>query len=330
MKPESCPKEDLQKRAYKMSVLMKLASLLLIPLIFSGMAQRNKATSEIDALAFSADGHLLALSRLNGVELRDLRTNTTKHRWDMSGGGALSFSRDSRYLAFADDSYGITIWDLKNGYRSWRPVHQHSEPGYAVGFSPSRNLLVAGGEGGLLWIIELQPRRVQSFVTGEANITGLAFSPDGHLLAIAGTHGVMVWMMSMRPPEKLSQLGTGWVSALSFSSDGKLLATVGENGDISIFGVPGWKLSRTLPGSKLSETLEFFHQKNCLISEEGNNGFAFWDTRTWTKTAPRMHDLKGPFQVSSDDSLLAGQDADFQLHIVSLAEMNLSCEQSAK
>ena len=147
----------------------------------------SKASGQQHALAFSADGHTLAVAGDAGLQLWDVRTRrptgsaiTETETW------AVTFDPDGRTLAFATSS-GVVFWDL----RAKRPVGQ-SLPANAQG-------------------------------VGHA----LAFSPDGSILATTlDAHGLQLWNVAARQPLG-SMLEIAPESAVAFSADGAALGAGG-------------------------------------------------------------------------------------------------------
>jgi WD40 repeat protein len=287
---------------------------------------RSDAGSEVDALAFSPDGHWLAVPRLDRVELWDLVSETLHSSWSSEGGGSsAAFSADSRYFAVADDGYGVTVWDIKNLKTPFRPIREQQKVINSVRFSPSGNLLAAGGDGGSLWLVNFTDKKKIRIPTQQITITALDFSPDGRFLATAGLKNIKIWSMPVTSSSVPLTIDSGWISALSFSASGDLLAAVGENATIRVWNSKGWKVIKELKSAKLSLVLTFFNHCDCLIGEDEQNVLTVWNTTTWEKLSPPFRAHR-PFQLNSGDTVLAGQDDDFNVELFRVSKMQIPCD----
>jgi eukaryotic-like serine/threonine-protein kinase len=197
---------------------------------------------EVIGAAASLDGRWLATAsgkRDEGqpVLLWDLSTKKsvtlTSEYWLRPG--SITFSPDSRWLAFATKSYGVRLWDL-NARREVEnlPPSSTSIWNWPVGiaFSPdSRTLAYNENLDGAILLWDILEGSVCRLKGHDDAVMALAFSPDGQTLA-SGSHDrtARLWNPADRQLRYSYLNPRGGITSLAFSPDGRTLAMSGEGG----------------------------------------------------------------------------------------------------
>ena len=205
----------------------------------------------IHEIAYSPDSSRLAVASSIGVLIHDARTGEELRR--LKGHRAevysVAFSPDSSTLASGAGDDTVRLWDAVTGKHK-RTLKGHSV--YSVAFSPDGSTLASGSGDQTVRLWDVL-RRFLSYnfngrmdadqtihlwdvATGEpkgaltghaAQITSIAFSPDGKTLASGGSDGrVRLWdSITGEHLKKFTGYGRlGFIWDLAFSPDGSTLA----------------------------------------------------------------------------------------------------------
>ena len=166
-----------------------------------GVLRRHK--DQINALAFSSDGALLASGSGNGrlgddsVRLWQVADQEEIARIQVPGHGvwSVAFSPDRRTLAWGSANGGATLWDVAN--RSEVAFFKTAGPP-VVFFPDGATLACDAGDGAIsLWDVASQEKLFT--LTGESpDVNSMSISPDGKLLASGSWFGgtITLWDVS--------------------------------------------------------------------------------------------------------------------------------------
>jgi WD40 repeat protein/tRNA A-37 threonylcarbamoyl transferase component Bud32 len=252
---------------------------------------------EVKALAFSANGRLLAavtvegMATLWGVDSGSLRRRP--FRVDPLPVIGVDLSADGTMIATAGEG-GVKLWDVATGAALGRLGDGSAAGG--VAFSPNGSLVaivregvgakpgefVKGGGDAEIWDVERRSLVTTLPIHGRVGYavgSSVAFSPDGRMLATGGLHAlVYLWDLETSTLIRTLDQGVAGGLALEFSADGRLLAVSGVEGAASLWDVATGKRigPRLIAGSRKSLLDLSPDGHRLLITSEDGQGAA-WD-----------------------------------------------------
>jgi WD40 repeat protein len=212
---------------------------------------------QVNSVAYSLDGHLLAAgswasephpARGTNIDVgevklwevpanRDRASMRTSHHHGVS---SVALAANGKIGASGGWDGTVRLWEAPSGRD--RGTLEVGLPVECVAFSPSGAILAAGcrnpnGQNGQirLWDVASQKPR-NAYTAGYTGmVTGLAFSPDGHLLAGSDSDGnIIVWDLVSSTQHDAWKV-PGAVLGVAFASDGRHIATANANSTIHIF-----------------------------------------------------------------------------------------------
>ena len=179
--------------------------------------------------AISADGRVVTIVDYATGKITQTDLSTGNKLWETTVNAGLNAvpSPDSQELAVSvSGSTALKIISAANGQiiREF-PAGKQADPGAvdAIAFS-SDGRFVAGApyetEGIKIWDLSSgQPVRA---LAPQAQVTGIAASPDGKWLVVGSGNAMWLWDLTAR--KRVKSLWSGSVNQMAFSADGRLLA----------------------------------------------------------------------------------------------------------
>ena len=183
---------------------------------------------DLEYLAFSPDGALLASGEKDAVYLWRVDDSSQVRRLDHPGWGqAVAFSPDGALLASGGSDETIRLWRVADGTL----LHSFPHTGWVrnVMFSPDGALLAAGGYDPMsLWNVSdgTLVRSWDSQSSGES----LVFTPDGQSLIAWGAEGVRFWNVADGNLARQIEMPGASIRSLALSPDGAIIAGLNNDG----------------------------------------------------------------------------------------------------
>ena len=223
------------------------------------LAQLNRIGQGLpQAVAWSADGSLLAVASTRGLSLYEGSSLELLDTTDISAGpSSLTFTPNGAFVLCGNSNGSLSMWDTATGQVTSEP-RAHASAVFSVDVSPDGEWAASASWDKTLrlWRFTdevnqpLMPGRTFSgFSTG---MRAVMFSPDSdRLFAWAPDRQVQVWQMPQGSREDELYIGTAGggltASSLAFSPDGGLVAAL-QNTQVRIFNTDdGTTLSTLKP-----------------------------------------------------------------------------------
>ena len=194
-------------------------------------ATLEKHADAINALAFSADGSMLAsVARFEeAVTLWDTATGNIIDSLEGHTGSisTLAFSLKDELLASGGSGGEIKLWDVTTGEDT--ALTGHNDWVESIAFTPDGAMLASGSADGTVKLWDVAAREDTETLVGHADVvSAVTFSPDGTTLASGSADGtVKLWDAETGLAFGLLPF-TSAVESVAFSPDAPLLATGAE------------------------------------------------------------------------------------------------------
>jgi WD40 repeat protein/serine/threonine protein kinase len=191
----------------------------------------------------------------------------------------VAFSPDGKYIASADKSGEVKVWQRATG----EVVHRllgHAALAFAVAFRPDGKQLASAGWDSTVRIWDLETgKQVSSLTDHREYVTSVAYSPDGKLLASAGGNAIIIWdAVTLQKQHTLpGRTRTGY--HLAFSPDSRRLASAAYGEAITLWDATSGQEIYAIRGG-LFQRVVFSRDGRTLVSAEFDGTVRFWDADT--------------------------------------------------
>ncbi len=262
-------------------------------------------------VAFSPDGKWLALMSFEGqLQLWDRSTPLDRLQTigdlgsnPVTFGRNLTFSHDSKMLAFSGKNGTVIVWDVeKREVIHSFPDHSSGRP---VAFG-AYDKVIATASSKLVRIWDVSSGRLLAPIQVRGESRDICFSPNGKLLAATSGGTELDWWDVSDPtkPRELTSLQghTAGISTVAFSPDGTLLATGGYDNTLRLWDVALGRQLAVLRGhASMVERLAWSPDGNTIYTGSGDATCRIWHAPSWTEieAAEARQKSGGPFPTAA-------------------------------
>ena len=255
------------------------------------------ASDQVQAIAWSSDGTLLAMS--GGVpgekgEIVLVNTGTWKPIRTLSEHTdvvySVTFKPNSHELASGSHDKTGRIWDTDTG-KSSKIIKDHADAIYCVAYSPDGKYLAtaSGDRTAKLFDPAQNYKRVATLNAHQDGVTRVAFSKDSKLLATGGMDKtVRVWEVkaqNMDSPLRTMGTGDGQVTDCQFSPTGSLLIFGSSDTVVRVYNGTGEQHKRDLTEmTDWISSLAIFSDGNSFLVGTQDGKLLFWDAKEFRIT----------------------------------------------
>lgn len=284
-----------------------------------------QATDEVEAVAFSPDGSLVAGGSKNGV-IRVWESSTGELKREMPKSSdtsslsevtSLAFSPDGKMLAAGRADANVVIWDPQTGERT-NTLRGHSARVNSVAFSTDGKTIASGADDTTVKLWDAtslggQPKSLSM----DSPVKAVAFSSDGSIVAGAGgaqDGRLRMWDVATASQKQPEITKSAVITSLSFSKDGKLAAGTAD-ATVVVWNVQSRDQLNTLRGHKSQVNgVMFSPLGEAIVSGGADTSVLLWDTESIGGPSKRaLTQNTGPVYavaVSSDGKWIASAGAD--------------------
>jgi WD40 repeat protein/serine/threonine protein kinase len=211
-------------------------------IVFDGPSSAVHNTGTAYAVAFSADGRLLAVGNAGTVTVWDWRSRRIRHSFGDHDKRAITvaFSRYGRRLASGGWSGKLSLWDPEAGGEplcTFPDSRQARHPVAALAFSPDGGRLATANFARSVDVWDTTTGERLLRLPHSGLVPGVAYSlPDGLRLASAGEDKTVHIWDAETGREVLALHGhKGYCGCVAYSPDGFRLASASRDGTIRIW-----------------------------------------------------------------------------------------------
>ena len=278
----------------------------------------SKITAEINAIAFSHDGSLLACGGASNpvIQLWNLQNGKELPAIPVPNGGsinnrpiyavtALAFTRDNNTLISLSDNGDPKHWDITTGSNTpILDINTYTYSNNVFSISSDGSKFVAHTHRDKLEIWNTSKEKEIATLKGHSrflngwrpfrkknerqrtDVLALDFSYDGTYIASGSKDmTVRLWDTNRRKKRHTLKGHTGWVTAVALSKDGNTVASGDTDGILRLWKMENGKELATLKGhTNTIVALRFTPNGKTLASASADGSIRFWDAYSGEET----------------------------------------------
>ncbi|GAB4386648.1 MAG: NB-ARC domain-containing protein [Elainellaceae cyanobacterium] len=232
---------------------------------------------------------------------------------------ALTFSRDGKLLAIADNNGKVRLWRVLD-YQPVLTLEGHTSWVRSVDFSPDNCILATCSDDQTIKLWDVQTGQLLQLLTGHTSwVFSVRFSPSGEYLA-SGSDDQTIKLWDVRTGEVLNTLSghEAQVRSVSYSPDGETLASCSDDGTVKLWNARTGDLLQTLQGHLQAILSTVFSPNGMILASGSRDGTVkLWDTQTGTvvQTLQGHTQLVWSLSYSPDGSILASSSEDYTVKL---------------
>ena len=259
----------------------------------------RRASGSVAAVAFSADGRVLATASDDGsVDVWDVPTASLRETFDGHAAAALGlqFSPDGATLYSGSSDGSVIVWDVRGDRRLGQPFRFAPTPAAGEGpqTPPTQGAAtaVAASPDSTHFATSPGPNRVTLWrsrdlaVVAElrgpcGDISSLAYSHDGRLLAATGNgRATVVWNVTTgKIVRRLGPSGARGNLGVAISVDDRLVATAGVDSVLRIYSLQTGRRIAAVRGDGTLQDLDFNSNGKLLAAAGQGEHILIWNVK---------------------------------------------------